>query len=1010
MNRPRRTRGASIWSAVRHGGPTLHKAPLSRRTPNCARMSISPAEPAPASAATKRVTTHVTRNTWAFAAFLLALWYAAVSQGNGAAYALFFFIVAVVLVSWVHAKRNLRGIKVRAGRIEPVFVGGELHVPLTIEASSGNFAAGVEVRSIQAGEATRCGFIRAGQIAAANINVTANQRGAFPVLEIELRSHWPLGIFAVRTRLLIDAPHVIHPTPGGAQPLPEGEPGWLYDRRRGRGDGDEFAGLREFRAGESPRRIHWRSAERSDKLLVTEWEGASGGLRWLDWRTLTASGTEARLAQLTRWVLDAERTGTPYGLRLSDVEIQPGMGPVHRNRCLHAIARVPGAPVPAAVARRARPPEPPLLPGPFGGVLIALLLAAVPISTTLLPLPAAMFAVAILFRIFTRKRGTALKTTPAKLLVCGLAVGGVLISGGGLIGLQPGMSIVLGLIALKALESATRRDFFVLLLLTWFVALCGLFVSQTLPAASIAAALCLFAAAAAAMLYSEDQMRWRLALKRMGMMALQGLPLIALLFLFFPRVQGGFRLTLKGGATGAAGFSEDFDPGNFAKLNENYESAFRAEFFEGNAPNAADLYWRGSVLWDCKGLEWHRGSVYTVEPRPQAVPQGALRHRVTIQPHGERWVFALDRPVFPAKETTLDPGGYLQSMRPINRSTRFEVVSLPRYQDRTLRKDQRAAALRIPNNLPPETKKLAESWRASGGSDAEILDRGMSWFLAQGFSYSLAPERYQGANALDDFLFRRRVGFCSHYAAAFATLMRSSGVPARVVIGYQGGEYNPHGNYFLVRQNDAHAWCEVWIEGKAWQRVDLTQQLAPSRIEAGAESFRDAVDALTGAFRPPAGLADLFGSVRMLWDNLNYQWDVRVVAFDEDAQFEFLAFVGLKDLPRPFLLVGIFSVASLLLGGAGLWLRRVTRPKRDPAGEAWARACQQIARLTGIAREPWEGPHAYAARAVPMRPDAAQTIEQASDLYARIRFSPTPPAISELSQAIDRLLQLRARQ
>jgi transglutaminase-like putative cysteine protease len=582
-----------------------------------------------------------------------------------------------------------------------------------------------------------------------------------------------------------------------------------------------------------------------------------------------------------------------------------------------------------------------------------------------------------------------------------------MMSGGGLVGLEPGMSLVIGLIALKALESTSRRDFFVLMLLTWFIALCGLFVSQTLFTGAVAASICLVAASAAAVLYSEDQMRWRVAFRRMGLMALQGIPLIALLFLFFPRVQGGFRLTLKGGATGAVGFSEDLDPGEFAKLNENFDSAFRAEFIESEAPGPADRYWRGSVLWDCNGLEWRKGAVYAVEPRLRRPPEGALRHRVTIQPHGARWVFALDRPMFAPKDTTLEPGAYLQATRPINRSTRYEIVSVPGYQDPMLRKEQRAAALRVPKNLPPETKKLAESWKALG-NDATILAHGMQWFEAQGFTYSLSPERYQGPRALDDFLFHRRTGFCSHYATAFATLMRLAGVPARVVIGYQGGEYNRHGNYFLVRQNEAHAWAEVWIEGKAWQRVDLTQQLAPSRIESGADRFRDTVDALTGGFRPPAGLADLFSAARMVWDNLNYQWDVRVVAFDEDAQFEFLAYVGLKELPRPLLLLGIFSVASLLLGGAGLWLRRVTRPKRDAAGEAWARTCAQIARISGVAREPWEGPQAYGARAGIVRPDAATAINEAADLYSRIRFGQSPPSLTKLWEATDELSRFAA--
>ncbi|HET6409096.1 MAG TPA: transglutaminaseTgpA domain-containing protein [Chthoniobacteraceae bacterium] len=953
----------------------------------------------------RKVSTSWTRNTSAFAAFLLALWYAAVSQGNGAAYALFFFVVALAMVSWVHARRNLRGVTFRAGRIEPVFVGGEMHVPLTVIASSGNFVSGLEIRAFQGKEVARAGFIAAGQSVEVSVTVPAVRRGALPSLELELRSRWPVGLFAAVATIRLEAPHVIHPTPIGSQPLPEGEPGWLYDRRRGRGNGDEFAGLREFRQGESPRRIHWRSAERSDKLLVTEWEGAAGGLRWLNWADLETSGTEERLAQLTRWVLDADRSGAPYGLRLPGAEIQPALGPAHRSRCLSAIAAYPVAPATPLKAKKTKRFDPPILPGPFAGVLIAIGLSVLPIATTVLPFSLGLFIVSVLFRLITRRRGIAVRSAPAKLLVCGIGVGGVMISGAGLIGLEPGMSLVLSLIALKVLETDSRRDFFVLVLLTWFIALCGLFVSQSLIAGLVAVVICIIAAAAASTLNGEDQIPWRLSFRRVGLMALQGIPVIALMFLFFPRVQGGFRLSLKPGGLGSTGFSEDFDPGSFAKLNDNYDSAFRAEFLEGEPPKAADRYWRGLVLWDCHGLEWRKGSVFAIEPRATKAPPGAFRHRVTIQPHGARWVFVLDRPLFAARETTMEPGAYLQASRPINRSTRFEVVSLPKYEDEILRTEQRRAALRLPRNLPAATSRLAESWK-SAGTDAQILEQGIRWFQAQGFTYSLTPDRYSGANAMDDFLFRRRTGFCSHYASAFATLMRIAGLPARVVLGYQGGQYNPHGSYFLVRQNDAHAWCEVWIEGHGWQRVDLTQILAPGRIEDGADSYRDAADELSGGFRPPAGLVDLFGKARLLWDNLNYQWDVRVVAFDEDSQFELLANIGLKDVPRPVLMVGTVTVSFLLLGVAGLWLRRVTRPRRDAAGEAWLKTCAQIGRVSGLPREAWEGPQAYATRAIEARPDASAIIKEATDVYARIRFGQHPPPLNELLAATERLARL----
>jgi uncharacterized protein (DUF58 family) len=130
-----------------------------------------------------------------------------------------------------------------------VFVGAELHVPMEVEAPGGSYVGGVELKAVNGGELARCGFIAAGQSRNVSINLPATQRGSFSTLEFELRSAWPLGAFLARARLKIEVPHVVYPTPAGSQPMPEGEPGWLYDRRRGRGDGDEFAGLREFRPG-----------------------------------------------------------------------------------------------------------------------------------------------------------------------------------------------------------------------------------------------------------------------------------------------------------------------------------------------------------------------------------------------------------------------------------------------------------------------------------------------------------------------------------------------------------------------------------------------------------------------------------------------------------------------------------------------------------------------------------------------------------------------------------------
>ena len=95
-------------------------------------------------------------------------------------------------------------------------------------------------------------------------------------------------------------------------------------------------------------------------------------------------------------------------------------------------------------------------------------------------------------------------------------------------------------------------------------------------------------------------------------------------------------------------------------------------------------------------------------------------------------------------------------------------------------------------------------------------------------------------DSVDEFLFDTKRGFCGHYASAFATLMRAAGIPARVVTGYQGGTFNRFADYWILRQSDAHAWTEVWIEGRGWLRMDPTSVIAPSRVERG---LNDAVSA-----------------------------------------------------------------------------------------------------------------------------------------------------------------------
>ena len=297
------------------------------------------------------------------------------------------------------------------------------------------------------------------------------------------------------------------------------------------------------------------------------------------------------------------------------------------------------------------------------------------------------------------------------------------------------------------------------------------------------------------------------------------------------------------------------------------------------------------------------------------------------------------------------------------------------------------AALAVPVGLSPQVVALVEGWRRGAAGGREIVERALHHFHEEKFGYSLNPGTY-GENALDDFLFQRRIGFCEHYAAAFATLMRVAGLPSRVVIGYHGGELNRMGNYVIVRQSDAHAWTEVWLQDSGWTRVDPTEVIAPDRISSGLASFlqtRGAGGEEAGGNNSDTviGWRDLMRELRLTWDGINYQWELRVLNFDEDTQHAFLSQLGFDG--RWTEVAGWSAgLVMALLGALSLWLRRPARMPQDEAGRAWSEFCRALA-AAGVPRARWEGPLDFGARAATSFEEHRATILSVAELYARVR-------------------------
>jgi len=311
--------------------------------------------------------------------------------------------------------------------------------------------------------------------------------------------------------------------------------------------------------------------------------------------------------------------------------------------------------------------------------------------------------------------------------------------------------------------------------------------------------------------------------------------------------------------------------------------------------------------------------------------------------------------------------------------SRYEADSLQEEDESNLRR-----ALRLPQGFNPRARALAERWRAASANDQQVLQRAVEHFRVERLQYTTEP-RLLGRDSVDEFLFESREGFCEHFASAFVFLMRAAGVPARVVTGYQGGEYNPLSGYLLVRQSEAHAWSEVWLGGRGWVRVDPTAAVAPDRIERGIEAaLAEGGETLPGTFlRQSAFLTQL----RLAWDATNTFWNNQVVAFGEEQQRWLLERLNLGDdwqqlgIALVLALISFFVAMSLYLG----WR---FRPRgKDALAQIYDQLCRKLARR-GLPRAAHEGPSDYVARVLQARPDLAPHLVETRNLYVALRYGP----------------------
>jgi transglutaminase-like putative cysteine protease len=468
---------------------------------------------------------------------------------------------------------------------------------------------------------------------------------------------------------------------------------------------------------------------------------------------------------------------------------------------------------------------------------------------------------------------------------------------------------------------------------------------------------------------------------------LMALPLAAACFAFFPRVAGHF-WALERGSSGLTGLSDEMSPGALGTIANQYDPVFRVRF-EGNPPPRAALYWRGPVLNDFDGFTWRRarGRVYHAESLRRLGP--AYRYHVTLEPTGQPWLFTLDTvDEVPRRGMFLSHDRQLTGLGPVTVATSYDAVShLETRSDEALSTLGRRYEIRLPADRNPRALGLAAELRARSVSDADYTRVVLDWFRTSGLEYTLDPGT-TSIDSVDTTLFDSHKGFCGHFASAYATLMRAAGVPARVVTGYLGGEWNPVGGYLIVRQSDAHAWTEVWLDGRGWTRIDPTAVVAPERLQQGLfELLPDSLPTASVVMYRTAWLRRLSQS----WDGMNQWWQDNVVDFDLRTQFNLLRKLGIES-PDWQHLGWAFALALLAwIAWVALSLRRsVPRVRPDRIARAWLRATRKLERVTPRAAS--EGPLEYARRVGAARPDLAARVMELAANYARLRFGPAAGA------------------
>ncbi len=949
------------------------------------------------------------------------------------------------LITMVETVRNLAGLTVTVTAPPPVMVGSDASFALRLFAADGRPRERVELWLDGNGRRSRWAWWRHQNLpprqrievsvpaAGADLilPVPTGQRGLQAAGHLQVRSVWPLGLFVAWRTWQTHCAAGVYPVPAVLAPAdartttptlsPEVPPA-LSPRAPATAvaippEGD-FSGHRRAREQEAHPRIDWRASLRARTLLVADHRSTPPHQNTaLTWESEAPAPTEVRLARLTARVLAL--TSHPlsgnypcFSLSLPGTQLPAGRGSRHRARALQALAEFPPD---------ANPPDPPPVPAPAAGRppparrtkaelpaaevgywTACILLASLPLASQLGWSTSLPWALLLVFRLLLLWRRQPAPGGIWLVLLPAAASAWILLTQHTLIGRAPGMALLLVMAGLKLLEVHRSRDLHLLTGLAWFLLLSAHFETQA-PWLGGWDLLVALASLYGLIRHYQPALRPQARRGLLWHLTLPALPLALLLFLLLPRPDHAFWGSAAPEGTSGS-LSERMSPGSISHLRLSETVVLRVHF-AAQWPERSQMYWRGPVLENFDGQTWSTLGFRLLREAPPEHHGQAIDYVLDSDDSDGDWLFGLDTIETSDPDLMVDGTGAAHIRPGRVHGSGWSLRAWPdAHPDAGRSLADLDHDLQVPDGNP-RARALAMDWRRL--PPLERVAAARQTFLQAHLQYSLdvpAPR----ADAVDDLLFDTRIGYCEHFASAFAFLLRVAGVPARVVTGYQGGERNPLGDYLIVRQSDAHAWVEAWLEGRGWLRIDPTALTLPARV---AEGTQVAVPLPAPAWMPGflrAGMP-LLHRVQLLRDLAAMRWQRDVANLGAREQSDLLAELGLGRLPVLQLFAACAGVVVLgmalpllnaglpgrgrrqrALAAAGVSGIGVDLPPTPPWPWHW-RAGTRLLALAGCQRAPDEGPLAFVNRVAVEHPQLAVALRAWAEPALRARYA-APPA------------------